>query len=374
MIGAFFGSAGLGAVQSSSFLLARGEAGAIVGPIARGLGVFYNAIFNGVYNVNPGFALGIAIILFTLIIKGAFSPLSYMQIKSTKKMQEIQPKINAIQAKYKNQTDRESQMQMQMEIQKVQRESGVNLLAGCLPLLVQLPILYALYHIFQAPYLYVNAINANYSEIANVFLSIPVQARVDALYNIAVNHSLAIDLAVHGDLVKLVNAMSAEEWRAVLMSFSKYTTDLQGLYDHKVFVETFFGINLLYKTGLSFPGIIIPILSGITTYFTGKSATDTQPQDPNDPMAGAMQSMNFVMPAIMAVMAGTVPAGVGLYWVISNLFQFLIQKIAGVVYDKNKDRIDEKDRQAAIKRTQEQQKAKEALKAANKAKAEKRKK
>ena len=373
MIGAFLGSIGLGAVQSSSFLLARGEAGAIVGPIARGLGVFYNAIFNGVYSVNPGFALGIAIILFTLIIKGAFSPLSYMQIKSTKKMQEIQPKINAIQAKYKNQTDRESQMQMQMEIQKIQRESGVNLLAGCLPLLVQLPILYALYHIFQQPYLYVNAINANYNQIAEVLLSIPVQARVDALYNIAVNHSLAIDLAVQNDLVKLVNAMTADEWRTVLMSFSSYGTNLQSLYDHKVFVETFFGINLLYKTGISFPGIIIPILSGVTTYFTGKSTTDSQPQDPNDPMAGAMQSMNFVMPAIMAVMAGTVPAGVGLYWVISNVFQFIIQKIASAVYDKNKDKIDEKDRQAAIKRTQEQIKAKEALKAAKKAKAEKRK-
>ena len=127
MIGAFFGSVSLGMVQHPALLVAGREAGKIVGPIARGLGVFYNALFNGIYNVNPGMALGIAIILFTLIIKGAFSPLSYMQIKSTKKMQEIQPKINAIQAKYKNQTDRESQMKMNMEIQKLQRESGAFL-------------------------------------------------------------------------------------------------------------------------------------------------------------------------------------------------------------------------------------------------------
>ena len=367
MIGAFLGSEAIGILQNVSYLLAKREAGAIVGPIARGLGVFYNAIFNGVYGLTPAFALGIAIILFTLIIKGAFSPLSYMQIKSTKKMQEIQPKINAIQAKYKNATDRESQLKMNQEIQKVQRESGVNLLAGCLPLLVQLPILYALYHIFQQPYLYVDVIASNYNEIANALLEIPVQTRVDVLYNIAVNNSLAIDLASQSDLVKLVNAMSAQEWRTVLMAFSSFGDKLQGLYDQKLFVETFFGINLVYKTGISFPGIIIPIASGITTYLTGKSASESQPQDPNDPMAGAMQSMNFVMPAIMAVMAGTVPAGVGLYWVISNVIQFVIQRIAGKVYDRNKERLEEKDRQAAIKRMEDRLNEK-------KAKAEKRNK
>lgn len=362
MIGAFLSSGLADSIQSMSFVLAKGEAGAIVGPIAKVLGVFYNAIFNGVYGVSPAFALGIAIILFTVIIKGAFSPLSYMQIKSTKKMQEIQPKINAIQAKYKNATDRESQLRMQQEIQKVQRESGVNLLAGCLPLLVQLPILYALYHIFQQPYMYLDVIAENYNQIAEVFMGIDVQSRVDVLYNVAVNNSLAIDLAVKSDLVKLVNAMSAEEWKTVLMAFASETDKLQPLYDQKIFVESFLGINLIYKTGIKFPGIIIPIASGVTTYLTGKASNNSQPQDPNDPMAGAMQSMNFVMPAIMAVMAGTVPAAVGLYWVISNLIQFVIQRLAGFIYDKNKENAEEKERQASIKKMEERINSKKAEK------------
>ena len=133
------------------------------------------------------------------------------------------------------------------------------------------------------------------------------------------------------------------------MAVGKEAANLRVLFDKKLFVETFLGINLIYKTGVSFPGIIIPIASGVTTFLTSRATSDNQPQDPNDPTAGMMKSMNYVMPAIMAIMAGTVPAAVGLYWVISNLIQFVIQKVVGFVYDRNKEKVIEKERQASIK-------------------------
>ncbi|MCL2676860.1 MAG: YidC/Oxa1 family membrane protein insertase [Streptococcaceae bacterium] len=87
---------------------------------------------------------GVGIILFTIIVRTALLPLMSMQIKSSQKMQEIQPEIKKIQAKYPGK-DSESRLQMNSEIQGLYAENKVSPYAGCLPLLVQMPILWALY-------------------------------------------------------------------------------------------------------------------------------------------------------------------------------------------------------------------------------------
>lgn len=89
---------------------------------------------------------GIAIIVFTIIIKTILLPLTIKQTKSTFAMSEIQPKIKEIQAKYKNKPEKQSQ-----EISKIYKEAKVNPLAGCLPLLVQMPILMGLYWALRDP-------------------------------------------------------------------------------------------------------------------------------------------------------------------------------------------------------------------------------
>ena len=92
--------------------------------------------------LGGSYALGI--IVFTLIIRLLLLPLNLFQMKSQRKMMEIQPEIEAIKAKYPNK-DRASMEQMQTEQQALMEERGVNQFAGCLPLLVQLPIMMALY-------------------------------------------------------------------------------------------------------------------------------------------------------------------------------------------------------------------------------------
>ncbi|MBQ4347354.1 MAG: membrane protein insertase YidC [Firmicutes bacterium] len=343
------------------FLLSASEPGIIVGPIARGLGVFYNAIFDGLYGASPAFALGLAIIIFTLIIKGAFFPLSYYQVKSTRKMAEIQPKLNAIQAKYKGKTDRDSQIEMRNEMNKVQKESGANMLAGCLPLLVQLPILWALFQIFQQPYMYLNEVAQLYNEIAAVFLEVPAQLRVDVLYNIAVEHKMEIDLAIQSDLVKLINSMTMANWDTVLFGFSEYTA-LAPLYEEKLMIESFFGISMIYKTGARFPGIVIPILSGLTTWLSTKETQKAQPTDPNNPMGDSMKTMNVVMPVILGIMTATVPAGVGIYWTISNLFQLLSHKIINKLMETKAKRTEAAERAESVRRAEEAIRERERLK------------
>lgn len=92
---------------------------------------------------------GLAIILFTILVKIILMPLMVKQTKSTFAMSEINPKIKEIQAKYKNKPEKQNE-----EISKLYKESDINPLSGCLPLLVQLPILFALFWVFRDPMKY----------------------------------------------------------------------------------------------------------------------------------------------------------------------------------------------------------------------------
>lgn len=87
---------------------------------------------------------GIAIIVTTLIIRLIILPLMAKQVKSSKAMQEIQPKLKALQEKYSSK-DQQTRMKLQEEQMKLFREENINPLAGCLPLLIQMPILFAFY-------------------------------------------------------------------------------------------------------------------------------------------------------------------------------------------------------------------------------------
>ena len=165
-------------------LLAVRTPGIIIGPIARVLGIVYNALFNFIYSISPMNSLGIAIILFTLIVKSIFFPLLVKQQKSTLAMQKLQPEMAKIKKKYENKKDMESQQKMSMEMQKLQKDNNVSMLGGCLPLLVQLPILYALYYIFQQAYVYVDVVGQNYDSITNILMSVPVDLRLSALSDI----------------------------------------------------------------------------------------------------------------------------------------------------------------------------------------------
>lgn len=92
---------------------------------------------------------GLSIILFTIFVKVLLLPLTIKQTKSTKAMQDIQPKIKEIQEKYKNKPEKQNQ-----EIMKLYQEAKINPLAGCLPLLIQMPILFGLYAVLREPWAY----------------------------------------------------------------------------------------------------------------------------------------------------------------------------------------------------------------------------
>lgn len=108
--------------------------------------IVYQPLYNGlifIYNIIPGKDFGVAIIVATVILKLIFVPLSKKQIEAQKKMQEIQPEINELKNKYKN--DKEKQTKELMQFYKTNK---VNPFSGCLPLVIQLIFLIAIYRVF----------------------------------------------------------------------------------------------------------------------------------------------------------------------------------------------------------------------------------
>lgn len=129
--------------------------------------ILYRPIFNlliFIYNLIPGQDLGIAIIVLTVLIKVVFLPLSLKTIRSQKEMQEIQPKVKELQEKLKD--DKQAQAQAVMRLYK---ENNVNPLSGCLPLLIQIPILLAVYRVL------INGFNADNLNLLYGFVSRPDQ-------------------------------------------------------------------------------------------------------------------------------------------------------------------------------------------------------
>lgn len=316
------------------------EPGAIVGPISRLLGRCYNLLFDFLNNATNAGALGLAIILFTLIVKIILFPLMVNQQKSSFKMQQLQPEMNRIRDKYKGKNDQISQQKMTIELQDFQKKNGINMMGGCLPLLLQLPILYALFYIFQNAYMYVDVIGQNYVDIANAIIAIPEAIRmevfapyaqefVDAYAKLETIKTNGFDMARVNDVVMLINYLKFDDWQAIVAALGNNANGLLPLLEVKNGIETFLTIPLVSKPGISWPGIIVPILAGLTTFLQSKISTAMTPQsdDPNNPAAAMTKSMLYVMPIMMGFFTISMPAGLGLYWTISNIFGVLQQVI-----------------------------------------------
>ena len=306
-----------------------------MGVIAVPLGYLLTLIYNFVGNY------GISLIILTAIVKLALFPLYVKQIKSTANMQELQPKMQEIQKKYAH-----DQQKMNEAMQELYAKEKFNPLGGCLPMLIQLPILYALFYLFQNAYVYVDVIGHNYTDIANAIVNIPVSLRMEVFHPYAQEFANAyknvaiikdgIDMRQVNEVVMLVNYLKPDDWNVILQNLGDAGSSLVPLLATKSSIETFLTIPLVSKAGLHFPGIIIPIAAGVTTWLQSKIMMMMNPQnsDSGNPAAAMTKSMLYTMPIMMGVFAINMPAGLGLYWTISNLFGILQQVILSKHYKK----------------------------------------
>lgn len=344
------------------------DPGTITGTIAYVLGIVMNWIYNAIYFLfGENNSLGLAIILFTLVVRIIMTPLAYKQQKSTFLMKKIQPEINKLQEKYPNsRTDPEVQKKIAAETQKIYAKYNFNPFSGCLPLLIQLPIFFALYYIMQNAFLYINHIQDVYTQIANIVIDNSTQSFLDstlipiALTKVPESLYSTFDVTHVSDLCKLLNKISVDQWQQIVSALPQTAAaQLEPLYASQSSIETFLGLRVTEIVGFDFSSarsavkLIIPLLSGFTTWLSSYFMTRHNSVS-NERMQQQQRIMNIIMPIMMAYITVQLPVGVGIYWIVGNLFMMAQQYLLNKYFEK----LEEKESILTISESKAKSKAK----------------
>ena len=312
---------------------------AIIEPIASLLGKVLDVLFVGINAIGLG-NIAIAIILFTLLVKLLMLPLTAKQSKMMKLNSIIVPEVRAIQNKYKDKKgDQNAMLKMQEETKAVYAKYGTSQMGGCVQMLIQFPILLALYRVFQRIPMYVTSLKALFINIlgdgGNGIMSAADYS--DFMSNTFNTGTLAkIDWSNVNDAVVAMNSFTTEQWNLLKEHFTSYASVIADNQTKITEMNTFLGINVSQVPTLALNiAILIPILSGVTQYISVRVSQGKSNQDDSDnPAAASMKMMNIFMPIMSAFIAFSVPAGLGLYWIATAVIQTIIQICINRYYDK----------------------------------------
>ena len=282
--------------------------------IVMALGWIIKTIYDLVQNY------GVAIILFTIVVKLLLLPLNIKSQKAMKKQQKIQPIMAELQKKYAN-----DQQKLQQEMMKVYKENNVSMAGGCLPMLIQMPILVALYQAIQKPLTYM--FNVPYKNIPSDVVNKVVELAEKAGEKVTGNAEQFVSQLMSIDQIKI----------------SSWAGQVEGTLHEWYINFNFLGLDLSKKPQnaiayLSDPManlsvvllLLIPILAIVSSFLQSKITMKQSGQDKNSGTDQA-QSMNAMMKWMMPIMSGyfalILPAGIGLYWIVSGVVQ-IIQQLA----------------------------------------------
>ncbi len=253
------------------------------------------------YTIVPNYLF--ALLIFAVLTKILLLPFGYKQHKNSLKQASFRPKEMAIAKKYQNRNDRTSQQRKQEEIQRLYQAENFNQFAGCLPLLIQLPLIFCIYGVVTSPLRYICGFS---SEVVTKIMEISGATRqIDALNLMRENFSAYTGIEGFPTNINVAD----------LPTFTVLGVDLAA--------TPRLGIDLL---------LLIPVFSFITTFFTSKITKKFTYQPPQVEMQNAsgnenmsLKVMEFVMPAMTTYIAFTVPAVIGIYWIYQNLLGILQQ-------------------------------------------------
>lgn len=335
--------------------IALTKIGGFLGPIAELLGIIMEALFRftSAFNVMN---IGLCIILFTLVTKLLMFPLTLKQQKSSKLTAVMQPELQAIQKKYKGKQDQESMMKMNVETKAVYEKYGTSMTGGCLPMLIQLPIMFALYRVMYS----IPAYAASVREYFDLIIAkLPSGfASNEVFTTLAQTHNLPnADYSNMDKVVDLLYKLTDQQWGTMIKAFPDIadvvTKNGENVIQGINRMQQFLGMNISYtplniireffggESGITFLAVIcavlVPVLSGATQWYSTKLMTANQPAQADDaPGASMMKSMTMTMPLMSVVFCFTFPVGIGIYWVASSVFQ-VIQQIGVNSYLKKVD-------------------------------------
>ncbi len=313
--------------------------------------------------------VGLSIILFTIVIYLLLMPLTIKQQKFSKLQVRMNPEIQAIQAKYKGKQDQASMLALNQETKAVYAKYGVSPSGSCLQLLIQMPILFALYRVIYAMPAYVTKIGEAFGVLADKIMQASNGVEEVKALSSAMYFTKNFDIAgnTKNAIIDTLNKTSTLDMTALSEKFGladlTYNGSLiltngseKGLID---IYNNFLGLNIgnspmdTMKTAfaagnylLLAGAIAIPVLAAVTQWINYKlmpqAATndDNKKKQPSNDTAEAMQQsmkmMNTLMPIMSAWFCLTLPAGMGLYWVIGAV----VRSIQQVAINKHIDKMD----------------------------------
>lgn len=329
-----------------------------MGPIGDILGWIMDLLFRftsmfGIVNI------GLCIILFTLVTKLLMIPLTIKQQKSSKLMAVMQPELTAIQKKYKGKEgDQKAMMMMQTETKAVYEKYGTSMTGGCLPMLIQLPIIFALYRVIYNIPAYVHSVRGYYEM---VIANLPAGFQTNQTFMDLASSSKMLSGANFTDLNKVIDLLytfTGKQWEVLVGAFPQVGQAVTESGDSVVSaierMQTFFGLNIAYTPmqvignffshvdGTTVFALIaalaIPLLAGASQWYSSKlmMATTQSPQGDENPGANMMKSMNVMMPLMSVFFCFTFATGIGLYWVAQSVFT-IIQQVGINSYLKKVD-------------------------------------
>ncbi|MCI8946646.1 MAG: membrane protein insertase YidC [Lachnospiraceae bacterium] len=308
--------------------------------------------------------IGLSIILFTIVIYGCMTPLTIKQQKFSKLSAKMNPELQEIQKKYKNKKDNESMMAMNEETRAVYDKYGVSPTGSCLQLLIQMPILFALYRVINAMPAYVKQIKEAYfplvdkligqvgsSELLQSFTNSRMyekQFQNEAFLNGTASY-------VQNTYIDCLNRASTAEWQSIMDKFPSLSADVTDTVGKLNEYNNFLGLNIANSPSFMLKeaftagaylmvvvALMIPFLAAFTQWLNVKlmPQPDTKGKDGQEnSMAASMKMMNTMMPIMSAVFCFTLPAGMGIYWVAGAV----VRSVQQVLINKHIDKIDMDD-------------------------------
>ena len=334
-------------------------------------GAILNVIFDGVTLITPVAALAMSIIIFTLVARILLTPLQLSSQRTSRGMSKIQPELTKIQNKYKGRTDQESQLKQSQEMQALYKKYKINPFAGCLPLLIQFPLIMGLFNVLRTPATYIKQLGAVYTDIAAQIMEHvanyqellqPYQSNIETMTR------RTYDLANNTSLGQFLSHLTSSQWNDVMTQVQTQVNNptvmngIESALEVKNKFETFFGFSVVdAPSGLMHVQpwvIIIPIIAGASTYIFTKltmasnGQTQTAASGQANPAESMMKTMNIVMPIMTGAFAYTMPIGLALYWIAGNVIMLVQQKVVNKMLEKQDAKLEamlEKEREEARK-------------------------
>lgn len=322
--------------------------GAILGPIAKLLGFIMNAIYSFMVDVLGIGNISVTIIIFTVIIYMCLMPITYKQQKFSKLTQKMQPELQKVQKKYQGKKDQLSMQAMQDETSAIYEKYGVSPTGSCVFMMINLPILFALYRVFYNVPAYLSDVKEQFTELVNGITAVSgyqdTMARLVEelkINTVRVDFSVSDPSVLSNYVVDTLYAMNSSGWELLKEKFSGLTDVISSTQNHLNDINQFLGMNIsdspmrIIRAGVSngtYLLVILALLIPIISYLTQVLSLKLMPQASggDDAMQNQMKTLNKIMPLFSLFFCFSIPVGLGVYWIISavvrSVQQFCLNK------------------------------------------------